>query len=112
MASALDLLPGTLDLMVLRALTLGEQHGYGVAETIHERTDGAFVLEEAALYKALHRLEHEGLLEAEWGVSENNRRAKYYRLTSAGRARLRKRVSEWRRYVAAVSKLLEPAPAS
>jgi PadR family transcriptional regulator PadR len=112
MSSTLDLLPGTLDLMVLRALTLGEQHGYGVAETIRQRTDGAFVLEEAALYKALHRLEHEGLLDAEWGTSEHNRRAKYYRLNASGRARLRKQVSEWRRYVEAVAKLLEPAPAT
>lgn len=112
MASNLDLLPGTLDLMVLRALTLGERHGYGVAETIRDRTDGAFVLEEAALYKALHRLENDGLLESEWGSSENRRRAKYYRLTTAGRARLRKQVAQWRRYVEAVGKLLEPAPAS
>ena len=111
MAFKLELLPGTLDLMVLRALTLGQRHGYGVAETIRERTDGAFVLEEAALYKALHRLEHEGLLEAEWGTSDNNRRAKYYRLTPAGRARLRKEVKAWRGYVEAVSKLLEALPA-
>jgi PadR family transcriptional regulator PadR len=111
MVLRLDVLPGTLDLMVLRALTLGERHGYGVAETIRERTDGAFVLEEAALYKALHRLEHEGLLKAEWGTSENNRRAKYYQLTTAGRARLRKEVRAWRGYVEAVSKLLEPVPA-
>jgi len=112
MAQELELLPGTLDLMVLRALSGDELHGYAVAETIRRRSEGAFVLEEAALYKALHRLEHEGLVEAEWGTSENNRRAKYYRLTASGRTRLRRRVKQWRRYVEAVGKLLDPAPAS
>jgi transcriptional regulator len=110
MPHELDLLRGTLDLLVLRALTAGPMHGYAVADTIRRRTDGAFVLEEAALYKALHRLEHNGLLQAEWGTSQNNRRARYYRLTAAGRSRLHREVATWRRYVQAVGKLLdEPA---
>ena len=87
--TSLELLQGTLDVLMLKALSWGPQHGYGVAELIRMRSGEALNVEEGALYPALHRLERRGWLESEWGVSENNRRAKYYRLTGAGRAQLR-----------------------
>ena len=87
--ATLDLLQGTLDLMVLRTLALGAMHGYSVARLIRDRSDGAFLVEEGALYPALHRLQRRGWIESEWGLSENNRRAKYYQLTARGRAELR-----------------------
>lgn len=102
----MELLQGTLDLLVLRVLALGANHGYGVASLIHQRTDGEITIVDAALYKALHRLERDGLVEAAWGLSENNRRAKYYELTRAGRKRLRDEVAGWRGYSAAVERLL------
>ena len=83
--TALSLLQGTVSLLVLRALQAGPAHGYAISRWVRERTEGAFTMEDAALYQALHRLEEKGVIEAEWGVSENNRRAKYYALTSAGR---------------------------
>ena len=103
---SLELLQGTLDLLVLKALSWGPAHGYSVATWIRERSDAAFLVEEGALYPALHRLERRGWVEAEWGLSENNRRAKYYRLTPRGRAQLRSEVSLWERYVSAVGKVL------
>ena len=106
---SLDLLQGTLDVLILKALSWERMHGYGVSNTIRERTGGELLVEDAALYKSLHRLERAGWIDAEWGLSENNRRAKYYRLTPAGRARLRAEEKEWRRYVAAVFRVLEPA---
>jgi len=109
MSSPLDLLQGTLDLLVLKALSWGPAHGYSVATWIRERSDEAFLVEEGALYPALHRLERRGWVDAEWGLSENNRRAKYYRLTSKGRGQLRSEVSLWERYVSAVGKLLRTA---
>jgi len=105
----MDLLQGTLDVLVLRTLAWQPMHGYGVSRWIRERTEGTIEIEDAPLYKALHRLERAGCVQAEWGLSENNRRARYYRLTPAGRARLRAEESAWRRYAAAVFRVLEPA---
>ena len=106
---SLDLLQGTLDVLVLRTLAWGEMHGYAVSRWIHDRTDGVIEIEDAALYKSLHRLERSGAVEAEWGLSENNRRARYYRLTREGRQQLRNQESAWRRYAEAVAKVLAPA---
>jgi transcriptional regulator len=108
--STLSLLQGTVGLLVLRALQKGPAHGYAISRFIRERTEGALTMEDAALYQALHRLEAKGWIEAEWGVSENNRRAKYYALTAAGRRQLRSEVSLWRRYAEAMLKVIdEPA---
>jgi transcriptional regulator len=108
--TTLSLLQGTVGLLVLRALQKGPAHGYAVSRYIRERTDGALTMEDAALYQALHRLEAKGWVESEWGVSENNRRAKYYALTAAGRRQLRSEVSLWRRYAEAMLKVIdEPA---
>ena len=106
----LALLQGTVDLLILQALRRGPAHGYTISRWIRERTDGVLAAEDAALYQALHRLEARGLIASEWGVSENNRRAKYYSLTPAGRRHLRQEVSMWRRYAAAMGKVItEPA---
>jgi transcriptional regulator len=102
-----DLLHGTLDVLVLKTLSWGAMHGYAIAEWIEQHGDGDLVIVDAALYKALHRLEDAGAIEAEWGLSENNRRAKYYSLTSRGRAMLRAEAATWRRYAAAVGRILE-----
>jgi PadR family transcriptional regulator, regulatory protein PadR len=96
------LLPGTLDLLILKAVSLGELHGYGVLLRIQQISDEALTIEQGALYPALYRLEHQGLLETEWGTSENNRRAKYYRLTAAGRRRLKEETDSWNRLVSAM----------
>src|SRR5262249_6118632 len=101
-----DLLPGTLDLLILKALSLGELHGYGVLLRIQQISNGALLIEQGALYPALYRLEHQGLLDTEWGTSDNNRRAKYYRLTATGRKRLRDETDGWERLVAAMAKAL------
>ncbi|HEY4129722.1 MAG TPA: PadR family transcriptional regulator [Gemmatimonadaceae bacterium] len=106
---AMDLLHGTLDVLVLRALALGSMHGYAVSRWIRTRTDGALEIEDAPLYKALHRLERGGFVSAEWGVSENNRRARYYTLTATGKRHLNVEEGAWRAYAAAVLKVLEPA---
>lgn len=103
-----DLLQGTLDVLVLRTLAWKPMHGYAVTGWIRERTEGTIEIEDAPLYKALHRLEKAGSVSAEWGLSENNRRARYYRLTAAGRQRLKAEESAWRRYAAAVFRVLEP----
>jgi len=105
----LDLLQGTLDVLVLRTLAWGSMHGYAVSRWIHQRTDGVLEIEDAPLYKALHRLERAGWVAAEWGLSENNRRARYYSLTAAGRRQLKAEETAWRQYAAAVFKVLEPA---
>jgi transcriptional regulator len=105
--NALSLLQGTVGLLILRALQKGPAHGYSVSRWIHERTDGAFVMEDAALYQALHRLEAKGFIESEWGTSENNRRAKYYALTAAGRRQLHSEVSDWRRYAHAMLRIID-----
>ncbi len=106
--SPLDLLQGTLDVLILRTLAWQPMHGYGVSRWIRERTGGTLAIEDGPLYKALHRLEHDGSIAAEWGVSENNRRARYYSLTPKGRRALKAEEHAWRRYVAAVFQVLEP----
>ena len=92
-----DLLPGTLDLLILKSLSLGEHHGYGILLRIEQITGGALLVEQGALYPALYRLESQGLLDTEWGVSDNNRKAKFYSLTAAGRRRLRDETERWSR---------------
>ncbi len=106
-ALPLPLLQGSLDLLVLGSLSACATHGYGVATRVRERSGGALQVEDAALYQALHRLERRGLVAAEWGVSDNNRRARFYKLTSDGRKRLRAEAANWRRYAQAVSAVLE-----
>ncbi len=107
----LELLRGTLDVLVLKTLSWGPLHGYAVADSIRRRTGEEILVEEGALYPALHRLEKRGWVSAEWGLSENNRRAKYYRLTGAGRQRLAGQVETWRRYREAVDRVLGAAEA-
>jgi PadR family transcriptional regulator PadR len=102
-----DLLQGTLDVLVLKALTRGPLHGYAVAEFIHHSSNDVLKVEEGALYPALHRLELRGLLAAEWGLSDNNRRAKFYKLTAAGRQHLSAEAGSWARLAAAVTHVLE-----
>ena len=104
-----ELLKGTLDVLILKTLTWGPMHGYAVADWIRRRTEDELTIEEGALYPALHRMEEKGWIESEWGVSENNRKAKYYQLTTRGRQQLRAELSSWTRYVAAVGKVLQPA---
>ena len=108
---ALDLLQGTLDVLILKTLSWGAMHGYAVSRWIRQRTDDVLAVEDAALYQALHRLERKGWIESEWGLSENNRRAKYYQLTSQGRQQLRAEAQTWRRYAEAVFKVLEAGAA-
>ena len=103
----LDLLQGTLDVLILKTLSWGALHGYAVSRWIRERTEGVLTIEDAALYQALHRLERRKWIESEWGVSENNRRAKYYALTALGRKQLRDEESSWRMYARAVFQVLE-----
>jgi PadR family transcriptional regulator PadR len=103
----LDLLQGTLDLLILKTLTWGPMHGYAVARWIADTTADDLQIEEGALYTALHRMEKRGLLEAEWGLSENNRKAKFYQLTTLGRKQLRDRSAVWTRYATAVFKVLQ-----
>ena len=105
---SLNLLQGTLDVLVLKALIRGPQHGYAVARWIRETTDGTLEVEEGALYTALHRLEKRRWLASDWGLSENNRRAKFYSLTTEGRKQLRTEAATWRTYADAVFKVLEP----
>lgn len=104
---AMELLQGTLDVLILRTLAWGPKHGYAVSRWIRERTEGTITIEDAPLYKALHRLEASGCVEAEWGLSENNRRARFYRLTSVGQRSLHEEDAAWRRYASAVFRVLE-----
>ena len=104
-----DLVQGTLDMLVLKALERGPMHGYGVAEWIHESSADVLRVEEGALYPALHRLELKGLLKAEWGTSENNRRAKFYALTAAGRKYLTVETEHWGRMTSAIARVLQRA---
>ena len=101
-----ELLPGTLDLLILKALSLGAEHGYGVLLRIEQITGNALTIEQGALYPALYRLEHRGLLDTEWGTSDNNRRAKFYSLTAAGRKRLKAETERWNRTALAVNTAL------
>jgi PadR family transcriptional regulator, regulatory protein PadR len=110
MPASAELLPGTLDLLVLKALSLGEQHGYGILLRIGLISGGALKIEQGALYPALYRLEHQGILAAKWGVSENNRKAKFYSLTAAGRKRLRSEKESWGRLAAAMAAALGVRP--
>ena len=106
MAADLDLLQGTLDVLVLKTLTWGPRHGYAVAEWIRQTTKGTLSIEEGALYTSLHRMEKRKWIESEWGLSENNRKAKFYQLTRAGRTQLAQRSSRWTTYAAAVHQVL------
>src|SRR5262245_24189340 len=105
-----ELLPGTLDALILKAVSLESNHGYGVMVRIEQITGGALLIEQGALYPALHRLEHQGFLLSEWGVSDNNRRAKYYRLTAEGRKRLGEAVKSWNRLAAAMNAVFDARP--
>jgi transcriptional regulator len=109
MGDSKSLVQGTLDMMILKALSRGSMHGYSIAEFIEQGSDDVLRVEEGALYPALHRLELRGLLSAEWGVSENNRRAKYYRLTAAGKKRLAEEASSWERLSAAIARVMQTA---
>jgi transcriptional regulator len=100
---------GTLDILILKTLTRGPQHGYGVSAWIRERTNGELGIEDAALYQALHRLEHRELIVSEWGTSDNNRRAKFYEITRKGRHWLARESATWQRYAVAVSSVLDTA---
>jgi transcriptional regulator len=105
----LDLLQGTLDVLILKTLSWGPRHGYAVARWLYATSDDVLRVEEGALYPALHRLERRGWIESEWGLSENNRRAKYYQLTPQGRQQLRAKATSWARYAGAVTKVLAAA---
>ncbi|MGE0438884.1 MAG: PadR family transcriptional regulator [Gemmatimonadales bacterium] len=103
----LDLLQGTLDMLILKALSWGPNHGYGVARLIEERTGDALAIEEGSLYPALHRLTRKGWVRAEWGVSDNNRRARFYQLTAAGRQQLARESRDWDRFTEVVSLVMK-----
>ena len=106
MADEAALLPGTLDVLILKSVSLAPEHGYGVLLRIQQITGGALLVEQGALYPALARLEHQGLLDSEWGTSDNNRRAKFYTLTPPGRQRLRQESDGWQRLAAAMAAAL------
>jgi PadR family transcriptional regulator, regulatory protein PadR len=107
MPRQLTLLQGTLDLLVLKTIAAAPLHGYAIATAIHERTRGALDIDDAALYQSLHRLARQRLVDAEWGASENNRRARYYELTAEGRRRLREQEADFKLYARAVFAVLE-----
>jgi PadR family transcriptional regulator PadR len=109
MPRVLPLVKGTLDLLILRALAWQPMHGFEIANWLEERSSGALDVDDSALYHALHRMEERGLIAAEWGVTENNRRARYYGVTSAGRAHLRAETARWLRYSQMVSGILTAA---
>jgi len=104
---AVPVLKGTLDVLVLKALSWAPMHGFGVASWLERSSEGALGIEDSALYQALQRLEERGLLEAEWRISENNRRARYYKLTADGRRQLRAQTTSWLRYAGAVTQILK-----
>jgi len=106
-----QLLRGTLHVLILRTLNGGPAHGYAIASRIESLADGAFVLEDGALYQALHRMQERGWLVSEWGHAENGKRARFYRLTAKGRKQLELETASWFRYVEAVSRILSPVPA-
>jgi PadR family transcriptional regulator len=101
------LLPGTLDMLVLKALSLGSMHGFGIGQRIMQMSDAVLRVEEGSLYPAIYRIEHQGWISSEWGVSENNQRAKFYKLTRAGRKQLEVESEHWERLAAAVFRVLE-----
>jgi PadR family transcriptional regulator len=103
-----DLLGGTLDMLVLRTLQLGPAHGFAIAQSVAQRSEDVLLVEEGSLYPALHRLEKRGWIAARWGVSENNRRAKFYRLTAAGRKQLAAEATRWAQLATAVARVMEP----
>jgi transcriptional regulator len=103
----LDMLQGTLDMLILKAISLGPLHGYGVLLRIEQISNSAFQIPQGSLYPALYRLEHKGWIEAEWGESDNNRKAKYYSLTAAGRKQLRAETAEWSRFADAIATVLK-----
>jgi len=105
-----DILPGTLDLLILKAVSLGDVHGYGVLLRIEQISGGALEIQQGALYPALYRLQHQGLIESEWGKSKNNRRAKFYRLTAEGRRRFGEEEAGWNRLVEAMTTALGATP--
>jgi len=109
MGASGSLLQGTVDVLILKSLQHSRMHGYAVSRWIRERTEGVVGLDDAALYQALHRLASKGWIEAEWGLSENNRRAKYYQVTPKGREQLRAETAAWRRYATAVLSVLDHA---
>ena len=106
------LIPGTVDLLILRTLVDGSKHGFGISRLLRDRSDGVVDLQDAALYQALHRIERQGWIKAEWGLSDKKRRAKFYELTKRGHSRLEREVSAWQRYASAVSKILGPSEAA
>jgi transcriptional regulator len=105
-----DLLPGNLDIVILKAISLGEVHGYGVLLRIGQISGGAIVVQQGALYPALYRLERQGLIESQWGTSENHRRAKFYRLSPLGRRRFGEEKASWNRLAAAIALALSATP--
>lgn len=110
MTQPTQLLPGTLDLLILKAVSLGHQHGYGILLRIEQISGGALDIEQGALYPALYRLEHRGLLKSKWGVSENNRRAKFYDLTAAGKKELKQAMESWNRLADVMALALSVRP--
>lgn len=110
MVDTAALLPGTLDMLILKAVSLKPLHGYGVLLRIQQISGQALQIPQGSLYPALYRLEHQGLITAEWGESDNNRKAKFYRLTAAGRRRLKDEVASWNRLTAAITAALETTP--
>lgn len=110
MTDQAGLLPGTLDLLILKAVSLGRLHGYGVLLRIEQISGGALQIQQGALYPALYRLEHQGFIASEWGTSENNRRAKYYRLSITGKRRLGEETASWNRLVEAIGRSLAATP--
>jgi transcriptional regulator len=110
MPGSAELLPGTLDVLILKAVSLGKLHGYGVLLRLEQISGGALLVQQGALYQALARLEHRGLIDSEWGTSDNNRRAKYYRLTAAGRRQLGEETASWNRLAQAISLALSAKP--
>src|SRR5215204_5090806 len=110
MTDPAELLPGTLDVLILKAVSLGKLHGYGVLLRIEQISGGALLVQQGALYQALARLEHQGLIDSEWGTSDNNRRAKYYRLSAAGRRRLGQETASWNRLAGAIALALSAKP--
>jgi len=109
-SNPLPLLQGTLDLLVLRCLSGGARHGYAIASIVRDQTGGDLSIEDAALYQSLHRLHRQHLVDAEWGPSENNRRARFYSLTAAGRKQFASETSKWNRLVESIARVMQPDP--